>query len=1315
MATALRNGHHHLDGGAANGAGGGAGAGALPANPVSKRFANVPTSIDVPTQDEDEAVEIGLENLVDDPTDLCDLFENENAARTYWMTVSLAYAKQGKIENAIEMLIRGGNAMQNNNPKERLSIVACLCWMYLWKSRLAPRVAPDGSGAAAAGDVKTKEYYLQLATSTLNDASRINPAFPPLFLARGVLLLLRASLQSPSASGGGAGSTKTTGAAAAAAAMTATVAAGGEKAELLRAAMKSFDDALRVSQGKNMLALMGKSRALFSLGKFAEALAGYQEVLLKAPHLVDPDPRIGIGCCFWQLGFKEDAKAAWDRALEISPDSKVANILLGLYYLDSSGQVPTNSPEFIRLYKKAMTEYTQKAFKLDKNMPLTCATFAGYFLSRKAYANVESLAHKAIQNTDINAVASDGWYLLARKAHLEGDLERAADYYRRSDDARGGADRGYVPAKFGVAQLSVAKSDLGEAKLRLEKMIQQSKSLEAMTLLGTLYAEEVFASERSAVKEDKSVEKKKAIGLLEGVRAAWKDPKKNVPPDATVLLNLAWLYEADAPDRALQCLQQVEQMELDQLVETSKPPAEGVDEAAHRDALRRFLPPQLLNNIGCFYFQAERHEQASTMFEVALDACVRIQSKKDSEGGGGDNADDNDNDDETDADALVTTIGYNLGRSYEVRGLLDRAVEAYEGLLKRHENYTDARLRLAYIKLRRQPNDSGPDAVAQLYQENASDLEVRALYGWYLGKVYAKKRPANINEDHELRHYKHTLQNYDKHDRYALVGMGNLYLLSAREMRRETESERQKRSAAYGRAVEFFDKALQLDPKNAFAAQGIAIALVEDKRDYRNALPIFLAVRDTVRDAHVYVNLGHIHAELRQYTKAIENYEAALAKEGKANDPTILSCLGRVWLTKAKMDKDLEAYGMGLECAKKALSIAPEQVHFKFNVAFVQIQLASTIYSLSENQRTLQQLQDAAAGLEQAIKTLDEIAAHPQTPYPRQDVEQRANMARNTQRRQLERAMASQREYEEKNKERLAAALEQRQAELRRREEERQRALDQERARQNKIRKEREEIAARDRELAEKRAEEERLRREAELTTDSETGEKVKRKRKAPSGAAATKDGRGSRKKKDKKAARAHTDDEDNDDDEMNVSDDGSDGAARRQPKKRRRLTKREPAAKPSKFKSSELVHSSDEDDEDEDDAANYETLDAIDRAIGRRQSPSPSPVGSDNEDGRGGDDNNGNVSDRMELDEDESAGRGGGDSDEETNEAEGAGAARRQPSKRARRGGRIVDESDEEEEEEEKDEEQAEDDAEQQTTSRRSRRPAFSDDEDDE
>jgi hypothetical protein len=48
-----------------------------------------------------------------------------------------------------------------------------------------------------------------------------------------------------------------------------------EEAGHLRLALKSFEDAIRVSRGKNMLALIGKPMTLFSLGRYLGALAGY--------------------------------------------------------------------------------------------------------------------------------------------------------------------------------------------------------------------------------------------------------------------------------------------------------------------------------------------------------------------------------------------------------------------------------------------------------------------------------------------------------------------------------------------------------------------------------------------------------------------------------------------------------------------------------------------------------------------------------------------------------------------------------------------------------------------------------------------------------------------------------------------------------------------------------------------------------------------------------------------------------------------------------------------------------------------------------
>ncbi|KZF22569.1 hypothetical protein L228DRAFT_210419 [Xylona heveae TC161] len=1098
--------------------------GAFDLLPESQRFSDIPSAIDIPVQglDAEEAVEVDLQELPEDPTELCTLLENEGAARNFWMVVALAYAKQHKVDHAIEMLIKGLSAMAGGAPKEKLSMLSCLCWLYLFKSREAPRMVPEGQMISEA---RTKDFFLQAATATLNEASRINPSFPPLFLARGVLYLLRASLQAPSKGLGSRGHDHS------------------ERLDTLRQASKCFEDALRVSGGRNMMAVLGKARVQYSLGKYGDAMESYQEVLSRMPDLIDPDPRIGIGCCLWQLGYKEEAKNAWERTLEINPDSKLGNMLLGLYYLNSSSQYQTTDPAFLPIYKKAMTQYTQKAFKIDKEQPLTCATFGGYFLSRKAMPTVEGLARKAIELTDVNAVASDGWYLLARKAHFEGEVSRAIEFYQKADQARGGDDRGYLPAKFGVAQLQVLLGDIDGAKFRLEKILQTTKNLEAMALLGTLYAEEVFTSQASGLKEDKSAELKKATALLEAVRLAWKDPKKQMTPDATVLINLARLYEADHPEKSLQCLIQVEQIELGNVPDEVRP-EKGEDEAAYLAGMRQYLPPTLLNNMGCFHYHAEKYDQARDLFQTGLNACVKLGEK----------------DETADIDALVTTISYNLARTYEAAGLLDEAKKVYEGLLQRHNDYTDAHTRLAYIALRQSPSDEGPKMMAKLYQSDSTNIEVRSLYGWYLNK--AKKRTLNIAEDQEQRHYKHTLQHYEKHDRYALTGMGNLYLAIAREMRRDTDQEKDKRRKMYEKAVEFFDKALQLDPKNAYAAQGIGIALVEDRKEYSVAVHIFSKVRETLRDASVFINLGHVYAELKQYSRAIENFEAALAKD-RARDPQILACLGRVWLLKGKQERSVAAMKSSLDYSQRALEIAPEQIHFKFNVAFVQIQLAQLIYSLQESQRTLQDVQSAAAGLDEAIESFTAIAQAKNPPYPKHDIEQRANMGRNTMRRQLERAIQSQKEYEEKNAAKLQEARELREAELKRREEERKKAEEATLEHKRRIAEERQKILEKDRELAERRAEVERRKEEEEYSLDEETGEKRKKTKKRATGG-------GKRKKK--------TSDESESEPEAAATDDEG-GEGKSKPRKKRKLERK--GKDMSKFKSEEFVVDSDEDEDD--------------------------------------------------------------------------------------------------------------------------------------
>jgi RNA polymerase-associated protein CTR9 len=1084
-----------------------------------KRFSYLPQVLDISIDQDAEVVGIDLQDeLLEDPTELCTLLENESVQRGYWISIATAYAKQQRLDSAIDFLRKGQQAFQHAPAAEQLSFLNALIWMYLWKARKTPvslandlselynEIATDpdtkmngmheqsfGEDEGAEG---TRQRYILYAKRAINEAMRLDPRSIPLTLARGALMLIEANQITPGPSGPGMTDRS-------------------ERAKRLQEAYNTFDAAYKASGGYYIPAVFGKARAQFMMGQYSQAYVHYQEILRRAPHQIDPDPRVGIGACLWQLGHYEDARAAWERAQEVNPDSKIAHIYLGIYWLHSSSQYSANDPRFKSDYEKAISRYVMKAFKIDEFFPLSCSTFSSYFMMGNKIANGQKLAYRAIRGTDSKPIASDAWYLIGRSKHAEGLLDEALIAYRKAEELRGGADAGYLPAKLGIAQILILRSQLEStpdserpknieaAKTILEQMVR-AKSLEASELLGTVLAEEVFAAHDSAL-DDKSKDKARAIALLEQVRMAWNDPKKHLTPDSRVLLNLARLYETDSPEKSLSCLTKVEDMELEVLPQELKPEGEE-DPVKIREAQREFLPPQLLNNMGCFYYQNEKYTNARSLFQTALNACVKI----------------GDQDPSNDTDALVTTISYNLGRCYEAEGMLDEAEKIYRGLLSRHPDYTDGNARLAYIAFKKDPQKSkGEDTIEAVYQANKDNLEVRALYGWWCNKV--KRRTLNVAEDSEQRFYKVTLQQFDKHDPYSLTGMGNIYLAIAREMKRESEEDRTKRNKMYEKAVEFFDKALQYDPNNAYAAQGVGIAMAEAKKDYSAAIQIFAKVREAIKDPSVYINLGHVYCEVKQYTRAIECYEQALAKVDKDHRVAVLLYLGRVWTIRGKNDRNLAAFNNSLNYTRQAQEINPTEITIRFNVAFVQYQIAQLLISLNTTQRTLEDVVAAQKGLDAAIASFREIAQEPNTPYPRQVIESRANMSQNTMKRQLERAAADQRDYEEKNADRLKKAKEARDAEERKREEERLARSRAEEERRAKALEQRLKDQERDRLLAERRAEEERRKEDELMTTDSETGERKKRekKKKAPKG-----DGSSGKKGSKKSKDRVGTEDE---------------------------------------------------------------------------------------------------------------------------------------------------------------------------------------------
>lgn len=79
--------------------------------------------------------------------------------------------------------------------------------------------------------------------------------------------------------------------------------------------LRLFEEVLKQNPN-NVIALIGKARVHYGRNQFAVALRLYQKALIARPDM-QPDPRIGIGQCFWHLKMKSDARTAWERALEL--------------------------------------------------------------------------------------------------------------------------------------------------------------------------------------------------------------------------------------------------------------------------------------------------------------------------------------------------------------------------------------------------------------------------------------------------------------------------------------------------------------------------------------------------------------------------------------------------------------------------------------------------------------------------------------------------------------------------------------------------------------------------------------------------------------------------------------------------------------------------------------------------------------------------------------------------------------------------------------------------------------------------------------
>lgn len=906
---------------------------------------HVSSVIDVPVKDSDEVVTIDCSELPADPRDLCAVLSGEEAEPRYWIKLASEYRKILLLDQAIDILREGlGSHAIQQQGAQRFYFHSLLAGLYAQRAREAV------TGVGQLENAHTKDFWQKKSLQALDDAAQLQPRSAPNTILRGVVSMMKS-----------------------------------DKEKSLEEANRHLDAVLK-DNPENLFALLGRGRILYGRKKYKAALSCYQKVLQARPSIV-PDPRVGIGLCFWQLNMKDDSFAAWRRAAELDAHNVSATLLLGIYWLSRAFENVADETSFQHAYGKGIKLISSSY----KNKPLALAgiALASYMFSSKKLDVLQRTLEKVLAHADLSTLRADAFFWIARGQHSAEVYDKANSFYALARQT----DPDMFIASMAIGQLQLTREDITDAKLTFESVLEkQPKCIEALAILGCIYAQEALDP---TFKSDKLTHRIKAKACLEKAIHLIDENGQRSHTDPSLHFTKAMLAEEETPSHALRTLERAADIQTEN----------GV-----------LISPQILNNMAVIHHQESSFDVAREVYQKALEECMKLDRL---EGG-------------SETDTMITTITYNLGRLEEQSGNVEQARDIYKGLVERYPEYLEPAARLAYIDCIDGHPAKALDTLNNLSEMDQSKVEVRALHGWLLGQQ-KKSRANNFNEDPERKHFNHTLKYVDNYERYSLAALGNFYIRLARETRPDSESSKADRHKHYDMAIKFFERALHYDSRNAYAAQGLAIAFAEHKQ-YQKAIHIFGKVRESLRDESIFLNTGHCLCELHQYSRAIENYETALKIFHNGKDLNLYQCLGRAWLSRGREERNADHMREALRYTKLARSEAPDDTAIAFNVAFVQFQFAEVLRSTPELNRTVLDLEEAASGLEEAVKAFTTLAEHKVPPYPKLDLQQRATMGRNTTTRQLERAIQQQKEYESKNSAKVAEAKVKREEERSRKE-----------------------------------------------------------------------------------------------------------------------------------------------------------------------------------------------------------------------------------------------------------------------------------------
>ncbi|TFK85810.1 RNA polymerase II-associated protein [Polyporus arcularius HHB13444] len=958
-----------------------------------------------------EVITVELDSLDEQPDDLIDLLREGQCRVGIWLRLAAEYWRRGLLDAADKIAQAAKTSLEaSGNTASLIPVYTFMANLQIARAAKAPKLILPHAVHDSMVAEKPREHYNREAASQFNTGQNLLLDLPVTgtsqlsHLTRGALYLSQGKWED---------------------------------------GQRAFDTIL-MEKPTNIPALLGKAKLAYARRQYPQALKLFQRVLQLNPNTL-PDPRIGIGLCFWSMDHKAKAKAAWERSVEVNPGEWSASLLLGLEALNASKDESRSEEERREGLMKG-TRLIERAFKANPRNSAAANALCELLLQKGDTKRAFKLAERTIQFADVKGILCDGYIRAGRVCHKGGLIKEATAHFNKAKEAR----QDSVLATVGLAQMQLKNDEAAAAIHTLDSFLQASTNQKSIELSAMLAS--IRASPRPGMSSaDKQEEKTRARELFDRVTKALGavgDPlaqtngqtqgltssARKLGEDAEMYIEIAKLYQDDNHERMERAYKQA--------LKNSE--ASGSPE------------PRLLNNLAALEHLHEHLDDARNLYEQALTHAASL--------------------DQSSAEAMSTSILYNLARVYEDQGETAKAKEAYGKLLARHPEYVDAKVRLAQMLADLNQYNEAHDLFKQALSSQPTNLNLRASYTHFL---------MQFNQSKAAKDFVFlTLRDHDKYDLYSICAVAWLQYHAARENRDGSPEGIKDRRRNFQRAAEYYHKALQIDPLCAVAAQGLAIVVVEDAlgnlggalgpitndegakrlKNSREALDIFAKVRESINDGSVYTNMGHCYYARDEYDRAIESYETASRRFYGGRDVAVLLCLCRAWYAKANKDQSFSAITTALQYAQKALHLHPNDKATLYNIAMIQQKAAELMMAVPPAKRSLKDLQRAVEQAAHAQKLFGSLAADAShtVPYSREIADQRRKYGDSMLRR-CEEHLSTQKQYEAESQAKVQAARQRRQEE-----------------------KERQEAAERDRleelrKQAEKLAEERRIAREQAL------------------------------------------------------------------------------------------------------------------------------------------------------------------------------------------------------------------------------------------